>query len=358
VTQESTQPIERQAQVKFSGETKQFFSIWTVNILLTILTLGIYSAWAKVRTNRYFYSNTSIDNHRFSYHANPLQILIGRIIAVFIFILYSATVQFIPVLGLAVMLIAFFLMPYIINKSLRFQYSMTSYRNVRFGFKGNYGGAFLVFFVLPVASLFTLYLLLPWVMKKVNEYIISNITYGDREFKTELSTSEYYITALIVIALSIIGGLVFSLLSVMFAGLTGSLDGIGNLENASLASLVFMPLAVVLYGVFFSVISGIYQARIRAHIFANSEIDEIASFQSTISGKDFILLLLCNMIAIALTLGLAYPWAKIRYARYLANGTVVNIMPEADNVIDNIQQESSAVGEELAEVFDLDIAIT
>jgi uncharacterized membrane protein YjgN (DUF898 family) len=64
------------------------------------------------------------------------------------------------------------------------------------------------------------------------------------------------------------------------------------------------------------------------------------------------------MIALVLTLGLAYPWAKIRYARYLAKGTLVNIMPEADNVIDNIQQESSAVGEELAEVFDLDIAIT
>jgi uncharacterized membrane protein YjgN (DUF898 family) len=172
-----------------------------------------------------------------------------------------------------------------------------------------------------------------------------------------LSTTEYYITALIVFALSIIGVIVVFLLGGLGAFMF-SPEEVGTTANSELIGFIMMPVIVILYGLFASVISGLYQARIRAHNFANSEIDEIASFQSTISGKDFILLLLGNMIALVLTLGLAYPWAKIRYARYLANGTIVNIMPEADNVIDNIQQESSAVGEELAEVFDLDIAIT
>ena len=77
----------RRSQVQFSGETGQFFKIWIVNIVLTILTFGIYSAWAKVRTHRYFYSNTSIEGHQFTYLANPIQILIGRIIAVVLFII-------------------------------------------------------------------------------------------------------------------------------------------------------------------------------------------------------------------------------------------------------------------------------
>ncbi|MFB1034562.1 MAG: DUF898 family protein, partial [Sinobacterium sp.] len=39
----------RTVPVKFLGKTGEFFSIWIVNLLLTIVTLGIYSAWATVR---------------------------------------------------------------------------------------------------------------------------------------------------------------------------------------------------------------------------------------------------------------------------------------------------------------------
>ena len=47
--------IKHTSDVKFHGKAGEFFSIWIVNLLLTIVTRGSYSAWAKVRTNRYFY---------------------------------------------------------------------------------------------------------------------------------------------------------------------------------------------------------------------------------------------------------------------------------------------------------------
>ena len=46
---------------QFTGKTGEYFGIWIVNLFLTIVTLGIYSAWAKVRKKRYFYANTIID---------------------------------------------------------------------------------------------------------------------------------------------------------------------------------------------------------------------------------------------------------------------------------------------------------
>ena len=46
----------RELPFEFRGDGAEYFKIWIVNILLTIVTLGIYSAWAKVRNNRYFYS--------------------------------------------------------------------------------------------------------------------------------------------------------------------------------------------------------------------------------------------------------------------------------------------------------------
>lgn len=54
---------------EFFGKTMEFWGIWIVNGLLSIITLGIYSAWAKVRTHQYFYGNTELDGHRFSYLA-------------------------------------------------------------------------------------------------------------------------------------------------------------------------------------------------------------------------------------------------------------------------------------------------
>ncbi len=37
----------RSSRINFSGRGSEFFGIWIVNVLLSILTLGIYSAWAK-----------------------------------------------------------------------------------------------------------------------------------------------------------------------------------------------------------------------------------------------------------------------------------------------------------------------
>jgi uncharacterized membrane protein YjgN (DUF898 family) len=34
---------------QFTGTTGEYFRIWAVNLLLSIVTLGLYSPWAKVR---------------------------------------------------------------------------------------------------------------------------------------------------------------------------------------------------------------------------------------------------------------------------------------------------------------------
>ncbi|HXI78282.1 MAG TPA: DUF898 family protein, partial [Steroidobacteraceae bacterium] len=65
-------------QLRFTGSGAEYFGIWIVNLLLTIVTLGIYSAWAKVRRLQYFYRNTEIAGSSFVFHGSPVRILIGR----------------------------------------------------------------------------------------------------------------------------------------------------------------------------------------------------------------------------------------------------------------------------------------
>lgn len=65
-------------ELEFRGTGGEYFRIWIVNLALTLLTLGIYSAWAKVRKLRYFHGNTVLAGSTFGYHGDPIRILKGR----------------------------------------------------------------------------------------------------------------------------------------------------------------------------------------------------------------------------------------------------------------------------------------
>ena len=65
----------------FTGSGAEYFRIWAFNLTLTISTLGLYGAWAKVRRLQYFYQHTLLDGSVLDYIANPVSILLGRLLA-------------------------------------------------------------------------------------------------------------------------------------------------------------------------------------------------------------------------------------------------------------------------------------
>ena len=75
--------------LRFTGTGAEYFRIWIVNLLLTIVTLGIYSAWAKVRRLQYFHRHTQLAGSGFDYHGRPAAILKGRAVAFGALVLYK-----------------------------------------------------------------------------------------------------------------------------------------------------------------------------------------------------------------------------------------------------------------------------
>lgn len=341
-------------KVQFSGKGSEFFGIWTVNILLSIITLGIYSAWAKVRTYRYFYGHTRIDGHSFDYLATPMQILKGRILAVLVFLIYTFTISFLPIVGLLFAIGFLFLLPWVINQGLRFNMRMTRHRNVRFAFAGNYGDAFINFVLLPVASVFTLHLLLPYVLKRIDQYMHENISYGNKPLTVNLKGERYYIAALITIGVAIGGLVIFGI----FAGASAMTIGDLSTHDFSISTIIVPLFIAALYIAFLTLVSAVYQSIIRNHIFNNSEFTDVASFESNLKAVDYAILLFTNALAIIFTLGMAYPWAKVRKAKLLASVTEVTIYSGALSLIDIAQNEQSSFAEEAANVFDIDISLT
>ena len=51
--------------LRFHGKGFDFFKIQLVNLILCVITLGLYYPWAKARTLSYLYSQTSFENQPF-----------------------------------------------------------------------------------------------------------------------------------------------------------------------------------------------------------------------------------------------------------------------------------------------------
>src|SRR5215470_11273742 len=136
-----TAPAPR-SRVAFTGSGSEYFRIWVVNLLLTLLTLGIYSAWAKVRKTRYFYQNTRLDGHAFDYHGAPLAILRGRMLAVVLLVAYSWSFDISRTVGLTTIAVLCLAGPWLFMKAQQFRFRNSSWRGLRFGFDSDLRAAY------------------------------------------------------------------------------------------------------------------------------------------------------------------------------------------------------------------------
>lgn len=71
---------QQRARPRHHGEVFDLFGIYIVNLLLTIVTLGVYRFWAKTRIRRFLWSQTEFLGDRFEYTGTAKELLIGFLI--------------------------------------------------------------------------------------------------------------------------------------------------------------------------------------------------------------------------------------------------------------------------------------
>src|SRR6266576_2361289 len=126
---------ERLVQAEFTGTATEYFRIWIVNLFFTLATLGIYSAWAKVRKRRYFYGSTRLDGDSFDYFASPKAVLKGRIIALAIFAIYAFAGELYPKSQYGFWAVGALAFPWLVVRALAFNSRNSAYRGLRFDFQ-------------------------------------------------------------------------------------------------------------------------------------------------------------------------------------------------------------------------------
>ncbi len=396
----------------FRGNSKEFFKIWIVNILLTILTLGIYSAWAKVRTNRYLYSSTYLNNSNFEYNADPKKILYGRAIVVGLYALFSyfSEISYDIKIAIGIMIGFLLIIPYLIRQAVSFKFKSASYRNVSFRYNGKIKSFYAFFFkaflyiifaILPIIfvgwlgsaskgkgvssnalspykekildiingygidikiiflmtlaiSSIMIVMFIPAIYKGFKDLIINNGSYGQTNFKF-LGTKKGAINTFIkmgignFLAVAILGGITFG--AIIFFGNVFNFKAINF--NTQSGNLIITAIIMLVYLSFVGLIKGINDAFLSNYIRNNTKL-EFCEFKSEISPLKLGLIGMTNMIAIVFSFGLLYPWAKIRYIRYKLENTQF-ACDDYNKFVGSRNAHGTALGEETTDFFDIDI---
>lgn len=141
-------------RVEFTGSGSEYFRIWLVNALLTVVTLGAYHPRARVRRYQYFRTNTWIVFGNGERHAMDFEVDSGKslkVIGVWMALIVASVVLYAiapPLLGV----IALVVTPWLRLKSLRYRIAGTTFRGLRFRFSGDLRGQLSVWMPMLVVA--------------------------------------------------------------------------------------------------------------------------------------------------------------------------------------------------------------
>ncbi len=337
----------------FSGAGGEYFRIWIVNLLLSILTLGIYSAWAKVRRLRYFYGNTRLAGSVFEYHGQPLQILKGRLIAFGVVVLFLIITAIWPLTNLLFVIVLLIATPWIIVKARTFQMRMSSYRNIRCNFRQDYGDATRVFIGIAMLVTFTLGILYPYWTYRRYQFAITNTSFGTTPFGFLAGPGVFYRIYLIagLLWIPVLWGLFL-----LFGWFTDDWRAGADMQQDPGQLMRLVPLTLLAIVIPYFILSAYLQKSL-----ANASLGNVVvgphRLQSTVRMWPLLRIYVVNTLLILMTLGLFLPWAQVRIARYRLECLAVELRGSLDAFIAEQQAQVAAAGEELGELLDVDLGL-
>ena len=351
--------------VEFRATGGEFFGIWIVNAILTVLTLGIYSAWATVRVRKYFAGNTYVEGVPLQYHAKGIQLLIGRLLAIGVFALLALLTYVAPLVGWAPLIIGGLIiaiivaLPWVLNRAFRFNNRMTSWRNVRFDWTASYGSAFVILYLWPLVSIIPF--MAPFLWRAQQEFLGNSSAFGRQPFALKTGIGPYFSTLFILIGV----GLIFLLLAtpmiigLVVAGFAGTYDQPNLVENEQfLVSVGGAFIGIYAVGIFIGLISySIYFARLRNLSVNNLTLTNVAKFESNAHPMRLFWILISNGFLMVITVGLFTPWAIVRYERFIRTTVKTVVVGDLDALIDHENEAGGAFGAELVGLEGIDVGI-
>ncbi|GFO57171.1 membrane protein [Geomonas sp. Red276] len=331
--------VSRTFTFSFTGNAKEYFGIWIVNTLLRIVTLGLYSPWAKVRKRRYFYTNTLLGGAPFDYLADPWAILKGWFIAGIFFGLYSLTSKLSPELAVFWTLAFFAVFPWVVVRSRIFSLRNSTHRNIHFGFNPDYREAYRVFLFWQLLVPFTMGILAPYVIYRQKRFLVENSRYGTTPFRFHATPDQYFKIFVPVLLMIPAVVAVFITAGVLHKGL---------------AYMVFIIPILVVVGY---LVAGVYFPTALTNLTWNSTTLGRHRFSCRLRLRDLLWIYFSNGIAVACSLGLLAPWATVRLTRYRLECLSAFGAGGFDVYRASSEEQVGAASEELGDMLGFDLGL-
>jgi uncharacterized membrane protein YjgN (DUF898 family) len=305
-------------KIIFHGKGSTLFGIYIVNILLSIITLGLYYPWAKVALAKYTYSETEFEGSRFTFHGTGLEIFKGMVKAVillgFIFgcFFLLAYLHHILLAILLYLVAIVFLVPLAIVGSLKYRTSRSSWRGIHFGYRGTYRSLLKIFARGILLTFVTGGFYSSWMMVDIYKEVFSNLRVGSLKFNFKGD-------AIVFFALNV-GGYMLTLFTLGIYAFKWKSD----LHNFTINSIEII------------------------------QDEKKGSFQSSTSGWGIFKIMFVNMLILIFSLGLATPWALVRSLHYYIDNTVIKGNIDFDAITQSESySKASSDGEGLMDTLDI-----
>lgn len=302
---QSAPQVAQELPFEFTAENKPFWLFEIRNVLLTIVTFGIYSTWATVKRRNYFAQHTFLEGANFEYTADPMVIFRSRVVFFLIYAIWSV----IPFVNFLLPLALMVVMPWAIACSISFHAKNTMYRGARFSFVAEKKETYVWAFKTGLVHCLSLGLGLPLVMRMVTGFIVENLSLGGKAFSMEKDLQPF-------IKLSMGFALRFGACCAGFCVLS-------YLSASGKASGDPSVIMGALYGLgFFGVIvAGLWALHNTLATTTNLIFGQIRfgghRLESNEEGADLFWLTISNILLAVCTLGLAAPIVALRTRRYL-----------------------------------------
>ena len=347
---------------QFTGSGAEYFRIWIVNLLLTVATAGIYSAWAKTRRLQYFYRNTHLAGASFDFAGNPKAILRGRIVALLLLGAWHYAFGLSLAAGIATAALLLASLPFLMRSALRFRLANTVYRGLPFGFDGRVRDAYLAYlppvllFLLPgaafafikgnqalIAAAALLYLCWPLMHGAMRCFQHRNLRYGDQRVEFSADVLElagpYLLTILIAVGLAFFISLVMALKSHTGGTMLGTLVVAG----------IFAYVLVLVVTPYTSV-------RINNLAWSSTSFPGVA-ISCRMRVRSYVWLQVGNVVLTLLTLGLYRPFAVVRMWRYRLSRLTISAPDGFDAAcMQAVRPPATAAGDGAADFLGPDIS--
>ncbi len=370
--------------LRFTGSGSEYFRIWIVNLLLTLLTLGIYYPWAKVRKLRYFHGNTLVGEHPFGFHADPRKMLRGYLLVTLLLVLYSVAGHFSSTAGFLAFVIVAAVWPALLKSSMQFRLANTSWRGLRFRFRGTLRGAYaawLPFFVpglvilaalaavpdpeepplwygfTTLGTLAVFSAVAPWWWWRLKKYQHDHYAYASEQTQLNAGVGSFYGVFARTGGIAAAAMLAVVLVAILGAVAVGIAAGVRSRGGAGAAAVI--GVIVIFAGLLAAqLLPRPYFASRMQNLLWSATASRAVGFESALRFWPLFGLTLKNWLLIVLTLGLYWPFAAVAMQRMKLEAVTLLLSVDPQRLIDSAARNpSEAAGDAAGDLFGMDFGL-